>query len=75
MIRLHRRPNARTGGGNLLADEATLQHPEAEPSVLFGKVRVHEPELPRLLHYVHREFPGLIVVGRVRGNLVLRKLT
>jgi len=56
--------------GPLLADTSA----QARAAVGLGDVRVHETELPRLPADLARELAGLVVVRRLRCDLLLREL-
>ena len=60
--------------GELLADQHPVEAPAARAAVLLGHVRVHQPDLVRLRDHVDRVRRVLVVLGRLRPDLLLREL-
>ena len=66
--------HARATPRELLADQHPFECRQAEPADLLREMHVHEPELVRLRDDVRRVRPVLVVLGRLRPNLVLGEL-
>ena len=58
----------------LLADEHPVERRQPGAAVLLGHVRVHQADLVRLRDHVGRVRRVLVVLGRLRPDLLLREL-
>src|SRR5664280_255452 len=68
-VGLHCGGDAGAAVGALLRDDAAVQDAQPRAAVLGGDMRVHQPDVPCLLHDLAREFARLVVVGRFRDDL------
>jgi hypothetical protein len=73
-VRGERDGHARAAPGELLADQDPVERLEPEAAVLLGDVDVHQAELVRLRDDVSRVRLVLVVLGRLRPDLLLGEL-
>src|SRR5262249_1882058 len=62
--------DTRAAPGQLLLDQAAIEVAGAGAAVLLGYVRVHQPDIPRLLDDVLGPSPRLVVLPGDRANLL-----
>src|SRR4029450_2237510 len=69
-----RGPDARAAPVQLLTDDDAAESGRPESPERFRHMEIHEPELVRLRDDVGRMRRVLVVLGRLRPNLLLREL-
>src|SRR5207247_2173697 len=73
-VGLHLSSDAGAAPCYFLRDQAAVQNAEPGPAVLLRDVGVHQAEVPRLAADVARELAGLVVVRRLRDDLLAGEL-
>ena len=73
-VREDRRADPGAAPVQLLADEHAVERRKPEPAERLGDVEVHEAELVRLRDHVDRVRRVLVVLGRLRPDLLLGEL-